>query len=91
MEASTPVDRSEALTLAEELGMRPLQAHCRLGLGKLYRRTDRLDEARSELATAIAMLREMRMTLWLPEAEAEIGGRRWAGERESRRDPMERE
>ncbi len=29
----------QALTLAEELGMRPLVAHCHLGLGKLYRRT----------------------------------------------------
>ena len=29
----------EALALASELGMRPLAAHCHLGLGKLYRRT----------------------------------------------------
>ena len=29
----------EALALATELGMRPLVAHCHLGLGKLYRRT----------------------------------------------------
>ena len=28
----------QALTLAEELGMRPLVAHCHLGLGTLYRR-----------------------------------------------------
>src|SRR4029079_953034 len=28
---------SQALALAEELGMRPLQAHCHLGLGRLYR------------------------------------------------------
>ena len=28
----------EALALAEELGMRPLEAHCHLGLGKLCRR-----------------------------------------------------
>ena len=39
----------EALTLAEELEMRPLQAHCHLGLGKLYRRIGRVDEARAEL------------------------------------------
>ena len=26
----------QALALAEELGMRPLQAHCHLGLGRLY-------------------------------------------------------
>ena len=32
----------------------------------------RPDEARAELATAVAMLREMGMTFWLPEAEAEL-------------------
>jgi len=61
-----------ALTLAEELGMRPLQAHCHLGLGKLYRRMGRSDEARAELSSAVAMLREMKMLFWLPEAEAEL-------------------
>jgi predicted ATPase/class 3 adenylate cyclase len=62
----------DALTFAEELEMRPLQAHCHLGLGKLYRRTGRKDEARAELATAVAMLREMGMAFWLPEAEGEL-------------------
>ena len=52
--------------------MRPLQARCHLGLGGLYRRTGRLDEARAELATAVAMLREMGMAFWLPEAEREL-------------------
>jgi tetratricopeptide (TPR) repeat protein len=62
----------EALALAEELEMRPLQAHCHLGLGKLYRQIGRLEEARSELSTAVTMLREMEMTFWLPDAEAEL-------------------
>ena len=62
----------EALVLAEEIGMRPLQAHCHFGLGKLYHQLGRLDDARSELTTTIAMLREMGMTHWLPEAEAEL-------------------
>jgi len=52
--------------------MRPLQAHSHLGLGKLYRRVGRLDEAHTELATAIGMLREMGMAFWLPEAEREL-------------------
>jgi hypothetical protein len=47
-------------------------ASCHLGLGKLYRRLERLGEARAELSTAVAMLREMGMTHWLPEAEAEL-------------------
>ena len=61
-----------ALALATELEMGPLQAHCHLGLGKLFRRTNRLDEARAELTTAVAMLREMGMVFWLPEAEQEL-------------------
>ena len=62
----------QALVIAEELGMRPLQAHSHLGLGKLYRRIGRPDEARAELATAAGMLREMGMMFWLPEAEKEL-------------------
>ncbi len=61
-----------ALALAEDLGMRPLRAHCRLGLGKLYRRVGRVDEAHAELTAAITMLRDMGMAHWLPEAEAEL-------------------
>jgi hypothetical protein len=59
----------QALSPAETLKMRPLQAHCHLGLGKLYRRTGRPAEARAELTTAVALLREMGMVFWLPEAE----------------------
>jgi hypothetical protein len=63
---------TRALALAEDHELRPLQAHCHLGLGKLYRRTGRPDEARAELATAISMLHEMGMAHWLPEAKAEV-------------------
>ena len=62
----------QALALAAELEMRPLQARCHLGLGTLYRRLGRADAARVELSTAATMLREMGMTFWLPEAEAEL-------------------
>jgi hypothetical protein len=61
-----------SLISADRHGMRPLQAHCHLGLGKLYRRIGRLNDAHAELATAVAMLREMGMTFWLPEAESEL-------------------
>ena len=60
----------DALALAEELGMRPLIAHCHLGLGKLYRRTGKRDEAQEHLTTATAMYREMGMSYWLEQAEA---------------------
>ena len=56
--------------------MRPLVAHCHLGLGRLYRRTGRRQEAQENLTTAIAMYREMDMRFWLTQAEAilkEIG------------------
>jgi tetratricopeptide (TPR) repeat protein len=60
----------QALALAEALGMRPLQAHCRLGLGTLYTKIGRREEARAELSTAIELYRAMEMTFWLPQAEA---------------------
>jgi predicted ATPase/class 3 adenylate cyclase len=60
----------QALALAEELGMRPLQAHCHLGLGTWYAKSGQAEHARSELATAIALYRAMEMTFWLPQAEA---------------------
>jgi predicted protein tyrosine phosphatase len=50
-----------ALALAEPLGMRPLIAHCHLGLGKLYRRTCKRQAAHEQLATATTMYREMDM------------------------------
>jgi tetratricopeptide (TPR) repeat protein len=62
----------QALVLADELGMRPLQAHCHLGLGTLYLKTDRLAPARAELTTAIDLYRAMDMTFWLPQAEAAL-------------------
>src|SRR5262249_11632800 len=43
----------QALALADELGMRPLQAHCHQGLGTLYAVTSQRDQARVELSAAI--------------------------------------
>jgi tetratricopeptide (TPR) repeat protein len=60
----------QALALAEELGMRPLLAHCHLGLGTLHSRIGRVDQAHTDLTTAIALYRAMDMTFWLPQAEA---------------------
>ena len=50
--------------------MRPLQAHCHRGLGTLYAKIGRPEQARAELATAIELYRAMDMTFWLPQAEA---------------------
>jgi tetratricopeptide (TPR) repeat protein len=62
----------EARRLAREVGMRPLEAQCHLGLGKLLRRDGRFDEARAELATAIERFDALGMTFWPPEADAEL-------------------
>jgi len=62
----------KALSLAEPRGMRPLVAHCHLGLGKLYARTGKRHEALEQLSTAVTMYRGMEMQFWLPETEAEI-------------------
>ena len=62
----------QALALAKELGMCPLQAHCHRGLGTLYATTGQWEQARAALSTAIEMYRAMDMTFWLPETEAAL-------------------
>jgi class 3 adenylate cyclase/DNA-binding SARP family transcriptional activator len=61
----------QALALAEPRGMRPLVAHCRFGLGKLYHRTGMRDQACDQLAAAATMYHEMDMRFWLDQVEAE--------------------
>jgi tetratricopeptide (TPR) repeat protein len=62
----------QALALAEELGMRPLQAHCHRSLGTLYAATGQWEQARTALSTAREMYTSMDMTLWLPQAQAAL-------------------
>ena len=52
--------------------MRPLVAHCHLGLGKFYRRTDKREHAREHLTAAMTMYREMGMTYWLAKVEEDM-------------------
>ncbi len=65
----------QALALAEPRGMRPLVAHCHLGLGELYRRTDEREQAETHLATATTMYREMGMAYWLEQADGNVRAR----------------
>jgi tetratricopeptide (TPR) repeat protein len=68
----------QALALADTLGMRPLVAHCHLGLGRLYGQTGRIEQAHAALTAAIDLYRAMDMTFWLPQAEtalAQVEGR----------------
>ena len=62
-----------AMALASELDMRPLLAHCHLGLGKLYRRLGKRQQAQEHLGTATTMYREMDMGFWLDQAGALMG------------------
>ncbi len=66
----------EALALAEPRGMRPLVAHCHLGLGRLSRRTGKREQAHEHLTTAAAMYREMGMGFWLEQAGGGVDGAR---------------
>jgi hypothetical protein len=52
--------------------MRPLVAHCHLGLGKLYRRTGQREQAREHLTTATTMYSEIDMMFWLEQAGPEL-------------------
>jgi hypothetical protein len=67
--AGAEVRYRDARALANELGMRPLVAHCHFGLGKLYRRTGDGANAKEHLTTATTMYREMDMQFWLAKSE----------------------
>jgi tetratricopeptide (TPR) repeat protein len=66
------VHYNQTLARAEELGMRPLAAHCHLGLGKLFYRTGDRAKAVEHLTIAATMYLEMGMSFWLQKAEAEL-------------------
>jgi tetratricopeptide (TPR) repeat protein len=57
----------QALAIAEPHSMRPLVAHCRLGLGKLYGRIGKPEHARENLTAATTMYRDMDMDFRLEE------------------------
>ena len=58
--------------LADELGMRPLVAHCHRGLGTLYIAAGQREQAHSALSTATTLYQAMDMTFWLPQTEAAL-------------------
>ena len=60
------------MAIAEQIGASPLAAHCHVGPAKLYRRTDKREQAREHLTTATTMYREMGMTYSLEKAEAKM-------------------
>jgi tetratricopeptide (TPR) repeat protein len=78
--ASPPApDRHRALALfdearsrAEALGMEPLLARCRLGLGRLHARTGDASRAVAELAVAVEATRRLDLGIWRVEAETAL-------------------
>jgi tetratricopeptide (TPR) repeat protein len=74
-----PAEAHYNQALAEALGMRPLLAHCHLGLGTLYTKMGRLEQARTELSAAIELCRAMAMKFWLPRAEGALAQAAGAG------------
>jgi tetratricopeptide (TPR) repeat protein len=71
-DAQAEASYEEALRLADELGMRPLAAHCHLGLGALGRRTGTFEQARTHVTDARSMYHEMDMRFWLDQADVEL-------------------
>lgn len=71
--AGAELHYQQARALAVELGLRPLVAHCHLGLGALHRSCGKVEHAREHLGAAIALYTEMDMRSWLAKAEAEVG------------------
>jgi tetratricopeptide (TPR) repeat protein len=70
--AAADVYYQQAIALADELGMHPLQAHCHRSLSTLYTTTSQPEHARAALSTAIDLYRVMDMTLWLLQVEAAL-------------------
>jgi class 3 adenylate cyclase/tetratricopeptide (TPR) repeat protein len=66
----------EALRFADELGMRPLLAHCHLGLGRLHRRTGPRGASEEHFTAAAALFRATGMQFWTAQSEAELAGLR---------------
>ena len=59
----------KAIELATRLGMAPLLAHCHFGLGREYRRTRNMHQAREHLTSAVQLYRTLEMRFWLDPAE----------------------
>jgi len=62
----------EAMKRAEQLGARPLSARCHLGLGTLFRRIGRAQDARAHLVAASQLFNEMQMRLWSERVQTSL-------------------
>jgi len=62
----------QAFAVSHELDMRPLQAHCHVGLGNVHAVRGAAEQARAELTAAADLYRSMEMTFWMNRAEATL-------------------
>lgn len=58
-----------AIAIAPELGMRPLVAHCHLGMGQSHQAIRHLSEAKAMFLQATELYRQMDMQFYLQQAE----------------------
>ncbi len=63
---------AEALTLARQLGARPLCALTHLSMGRCYRRAAMNDKAEEQLTEALSLCVDMGLGLWVDRAAAEL-------------------
>jgi tetratricopeptide (TPR) repeat protein len=71
------LDRAEssyaaAFALAQQLGMRPLQAHCQLGLGQVRLHQGQSEAARHHVLEAISVYSALGMQHWLQAATSQF-------------------
>ena len=66
----------QALALAKELKMNPLQAHCHLCLGDSYVMAGEIELARSEFTAAAKLYQSMDMTFWVERANEALSNAR---------------
>ena len=62
----------QASDLAGQLGMRPLTAHCRFGLGMLHHEIGGSEAAQADLSAAVELYRAMHMRSWMSKAKSAL-------------------
>jgi len=62
----------QAFAVSDALGMQPLRAHCKFGLGNVHALMGAWEQARVELAAAAELYRSMEMTFWFKRGEAAL-------------------
>jgi tetratricopeptide (TPR) repeat protein len=62
----------QAMSVANELGMKPLEAHCHAGLSRLFREGGYSERAELETSAAAVLYRQMEMGFWLEHTQPEL-------------------